>query len=40
MEGGARQLAELLISGFAALAAYVVFKTCEQRLVQWLGRDD
>ena len=40
MDGGAQQLAELLASGLAAMLAYVVFKTCEQRLVQWLGRND
>lgn len=37
MDGGAMQLAELLFSGFAAMAAYVVFKACEHRLVHWLA---
>ncbi|MBI5258031.1 MAG: hypothetical protein HY855_16130 [Burkholderiales bacterium] len=37
MDGGLAQLAELLFSGFAAMAAYIVFKTCEHRLVHWLG---
>jgi hypothetical protein len=37
MDGGAAQLAELLASGFVAMAAYVVFKACEYRLVHWLG---
>ena len=33
MDGGAMQLVELLFSGFTAMAAYVVFKACEYRLV-------
>jgi hypothetical protein len=37
MDGGARQLAELVISGYASMAAYVVFKACEYRLVHWLS---
>ena len=37
MDGGAMQLAELLFSGFAAMAAYVVFKACEYRLVHGLA---
>ena len=37
MDGGAMQLMELLFSGFAAMAAYVVFKACECRLVHWLA---
>jgi hypothetical protein len=37
LDGGAMQLVELLFSGFAAMAAYVVFKACEHRLVHWLA---
>jgi hypothetical protein len=37
MDGGAMQFAELTVSGFAAMAAYVVFKACEYRLVHWLA---
>ena len=36
MDGGAQQLLELLVSGYASMAAYVVFKVCEYRLVHWL----
>jgi uncharacterized membrane protein HdeD (DUF308 family) len=32
MEGAARQLVELIVTGYLSLAAYVVFKTCEYRL--------
>ena len=37
MEGAFRQLMELLLSGYASLLAYIVFKACEYRLVHWLG---
>lgn len=37
MDGGLTQLLELLASGYASMAAYVVFKTCEHRLSDWLG---
>ena len=37
MDGALRQLAELVLTGYASLAAYVVFKTCERRLSDWLG---
>jgi hypothetical protein len=36
-DGGLRQLLELVATGYASLAAYVVFKTCEHRLSDWLG---
>jgi hypothetical protein len=36
MDGGLRQLAELLFSGYLAMAAYVVFKACEHQLVHRL----
>lgn len=37
MDGGAQQLAELFITGYLSMAAYVVFKACEHRLSHWLG---
>jgi len=37
MDGGLRQLAELTLQGLASCMAYVVFKTCEHRLSDWLG---
>ena len=39
MDGGAQQLLELLCSGYVGVAAYVVFKTCEHRLVHWLSAE-
>ena len=39
LEGGLRQLLELLLNGFLAMAAYVVFKACEHRLSHWLSDD-
>jgi hypothetical protein len=36
-DGGLRQLIELLATGYASVGAYVVFKTCEHRLSDWLG---
>ena len=36
VDGGGQQLLELLITGYASMAAYVVFKACEYRLVHWL----
>jgi hypothetical protein len=38
MEGGARQFAGLVITGYLSMAAYVVFKTCEHHLVHDLSR--
>jgi hypothetical protein len=40
MDGAARQLAELVITGYLSIAAYVVFKTCEYRLAHDLGDAD
>ena len=40
MDGGGRQLLELLLTGYASLAAYLVFKACEYSLVHWLIDDD
>ena len=37
MDGGLRQSAELLANALVAMAAYVIFKTCEHRLVHALG---
>jgi hypothetical protein len=34
-DGAAEQLAELLVTVYVSLAAYVVFKTCEHNLVHW-----
>ena len=36
MDGGLQQLAELLLTGYASIAAYVVFKACEYQLVRAL----
>ena len=38
MDGALRQLLELIATGGLSIAAYVVFKTCEHRLSEWLGR--
>ncbi len=40
MDGAAMQLVELLFSGYVSMAFYVVFKTCEHRLVNGLGHTD
>ncbi len=37
MEGGLRQLAELLATGYLSMTAYTVFKACEHRLTRWLA---
>ncbi|WP_395699815.1 hypothetical protein [Aquabacterium sp.] len=36
MDGGAQQLVELLVNGVVGMAAYIVFKACEYRLVHGL----
>jgi hypothetical protein len=36
-DGAARQLIELLITAYLSMAAYVLFKACEHRLVRWLA---
>ncbi len=33
MDGGLQQFVELLVVGYASMAAYVIFKACEYRLV-------
>ena len=37
MDGGLQQLLELTMQGSISCVAYVVFKTCEHRLSDWLG---
>jgi hypothetical protein len=39
-DGAAEQLVELLATGYGALAAYVLFKTCEHALVHALAEGD
>ena len=39
-EGAAVQMVELLATAYISMAAYVLFKACEYRLVQWLGKPD
>jgi len=38
-DGGARQLAELLATGYLSMLAWVLFKSCEHRLVHWLNEE-
>jgi hypothetical protein len=37
MDGGLRQLVELLLTGYASMLCYVVFKACEYSLVRHLA---
>ncbi len=37
MDGGLRQLLELLLTGYASVAAYVVLKVCEYALVRQIA---
>jgi hypothetical protein len=37
VDGGLRQLLGLAANGAASMAAYVVFKTCEHSMVDWLA---
>jgi len=37
MDGAARQFAELVITGYFSMAAYIVFKACEYRLARDLA---
>jgi hypothetical protein len=37
-DGAALQFLELTLSGFAAVACYLVFKYCERIIVDWLDR--
>lgn len=36
-DGAAQQLVEILATAYLSMAAYVVFKACESRLVRWLA---
>lgn len=40
MDGAFVQLVELVLTGYAGLIAYVVFKSCEHRLSDWLSHGD
>jgi hypothetical protein len=37
MDGGGQQAIEIVLSGVASMACYIVFKSCEYRLVQLLA---
>lgn len=37
MDGGGQQFVELIVTGYASLAAYVVFKACEHQLTHALA---
>jgi len=39
MDGAARQFAELIVTGYLSMAAYVVFKACEHRLTHDLSHE-
>ena len=41
-DGAAQQLVELIVTAAVSMAAYVLFKACEHRLVHWLcyGKKD
>jgi len=36
-DGAAQQFVELVVTGMLSVAAWVVFKACEHRLVHWLS---
>ncbi len=36
MDGAAQQLLEIIVTGYLSMAAYVIFKACEYRLVHGL----
>ena len=36
MDGAAQQFVELLVTAYLSMAAYLLFKACEHRLVHWL----
>ena len=36
-DGAAQQIVELLVTAYLSMAAYVLFKACEHRLVHWLA---
>jgi uncharacterized membrane protein HdeD (DUF308 family) len=37
MDGAARQLVELIVTGYLSMAAYLLFKVCEHRLAHGLA---
>jgi hypothetical protein len=37
MDGALWQFVQLVLVGYLSIGAYVVFKTCEHRLSDWLG---
>ena len=39
-DGAAQQMFELLVTAYFSMAAYVLFKACEHRLVQWLTQSE
>ena len=39
-DGAALQVVELLLTAYLSMAAYVLFKACEHRLVRWLAEPD
>jgi len=39
-DGAARQLVELLVTAYLSMAAYLLFKACEHRLVHWLASSE
>jgi uncharacterized membrane protein HdeD (DUF308 family) len=39
-DGAAQQLLELLVTAYLSMAAYVLFKACEHRLVRWLAEPE
>ena len=41
-DGAAQQMFELLVTAYFSMAAYILFKACEHRLVHWLAnfKDD
>jgi hypothetical protein len=39
MDGGLRQLLEIVITGYLSMAAYVIFKVCEHVLVDHIVED-
>ena len=39
-DGAAQQLVELLVTAYLSMAAYILFKACEHRLVHWLTHSE
>lgn len=37
MDGALWQWVDLVVTGYLGMGAYIVFKTCEHRLSNWLG---